>query len=159
MRQRVKGTLPGLYLHGNRTLMRQRVKGTLPGLFRSSLLSLNSMILKIETNKIKKKKTLFYKTRQYYIYIFDKIIFFWSIGQDKSKIQTQIIWVTYKFGRRKEMFLFNDALNTFYLRIYGVGHMVKDHSDRERRNPLPPHRLLFPISSKGSFICIIRQTG
>ena len=25
--------------------------------------------------------------------------------------------------------LFNDALNTFYLRLYGVRHMVKDHSD------------------------------
>ena len=48
--------------------------------------------------------------------------------------------------------LFNDALNTFYLRLYGVGHMVKDHSDSERGNPLPPHRLLFPINSKGSFI-------
>ena len=47
--------------------------------------------------------------------------------------------------------LFNDALNTFYLRLYGVGHMVKDHSDSERGNPLPPHGLLFPISSKGSF--------
>ena len=55
--------------------------------------------------------------------------------------------------------LFNDALNTFYLRLYGVTHMVKDHSDSERENPLPPHRLLFPISSKGSFICIIPQTG
>ena len=33
--------------------------------------------------------------------------------------------------------------------------MVKDHSDSERGNPLPPHRLLFPISSNGSFICII----
>ena len=33
--------------------------------------------------------------------------------------------------------------------------MVKDHSDSERGNPLPPHRLLFLISSKGSFICII----
>ena len=53
---------------------------------------------------------------------------------------------------RKEMFW-------FYLRLYGVGHMVKDHSDSERGNPLPPHRLLFPISSKGSFICIILQTG
>ena len=55
--------------------------------------------------------------------------------------------------------LFNDALNTFYLRLYGVRHMVKDHSDNERGNLLPPHRLLFPISSKGSFICIIPQTG
>ena len=55
--------------------------------------------------------------------------------------------------------LFNDALNTFYLRLYGVRHMVKDHSDSEKGNPLPPHRLLFLISSKGSFICIIPQTG
>ena len=55
--------------------------------------------------------------------------------------------------------LFNDALNTFYLRLYGVRHMVKDLSDSERENPLPPHRLLFPISSKGSFLCIIPQTG
>ena len=55
--------------------------------------------------------------------------------------------------------LFNDALSTFYLRLYGVIHMVKDHSESERGNPLPPHGLLFPISSKGSFICIIPQTG
>ena len=27
--------------------------------------------------------------------------------------------------------LFNDALNTCYLRLYGVGDMVKDHSDSE----------------------------
>ena len=33
--------------------------------------------------------------------------------------------------------LFNDALNTFYLRLYGVIHMVKDHSDSERGNLLP----------------------
>ena len=31
---------------------------------------------------------------------------------------------------------FNDALNTVYLRLYGVIHMVKDHSDNERGNPL-----------------------
>ena len=48
--------------------------------------------------------------------------------------------------------LFNDALNTFYLRLYGVRYMVKDHSDSERGN-------LLPISSKGSFICTIPQTG
>ena len=49
--------------------------------------------------------------------------------------------------------LFNDTLNTFYLLSHGIGHMVKDHSDNERGNPLLPHGLLFPISSKGSFIC------
>ena len=58
-------------------------------------------------------------------------------------------------GREEGNVLFNDALTTFYLRLYGVGHMVKDHSDSERGNPLSPHRLLFPISSKGSFICTI----
>ena len=37
--------------------------------------------------------------------------------------------------------------------------MVKDHSDSEKGNPWPPQRLLFPINSKGSFICTIPQTG
>ena len=29
--------------------------------------------------------------------------------------------------------LFNGALNTFCLRLYGIRHMVKDHSDSERK--------------------------
>ena len=62
-------------------------------------------------------------------------------------------------GSKKGNVLFNDALNTFYLPLYGIGHMVKDHSDSERENPLPPHGLLFPINSKDSFICTIPQTG
>ena len=37
------------------------------------------------------------------------------------------------------MFYFNDALKTFYLRLCGVRHMVKDHSDSEKENPLPLH--------------------
>ena len=28
--------------------------------------------------------------------------------------------------------LFNNALNTFYLWLYGIKHMTKDHSDSER---------------------------
>ena len=62
-------------------------------------------------------------------------------------------------ARKEGNVLFNDALKTFYLRLYGVGHIVKDNSDSERGNPLPPHGLLFPISSVGSFMCIIPQTG
>ena len=58
-------------------------------------------------------------------------------------------------GRKEGNVLFNNALNTFYLRLYGIRHMVKDHSDSEKGNPLPPHRLLFPINSKGYFICTI----
>ena len=50
--------------------------------------------------------------------------------------------VIYVPSIRERNVLFNDALNTFYLRLYGVIHMVKDHSDSEKGNPLPPHRLL-----------------
>ena len=32
-------------------------------------------------------------------------------------------------SERERNVLFNDALNTFYLRLYGIRHMVKDHSD------------------------------
>ena len=37
--------------------------------------------------------------------------------------------------------------------------MVKYHTDSDRGNPLSVHGLLFPINSKGSFICIIPHTG
>ena len=57
-------------------------------------------------------------------------------------------------SRKEGNVLFNDALNTFYLRLYGVRHMVKNHSDSERGNPLPPRGLLFLINSKGYFICM-----
>ena len=55
--------------------------------------------------------------------------------------------------------LWNEVSITFYLGLYGVEHMVKDHSNSLRGDPQPPHGLLFPISSKCSFICIIPQTG
>ena len=64
-------------------------------------------------------------------------------------------WRSSTRPREREMFLFNDTLNTFYVRLYGVRHMVKDHSDSEKENLLPPHRLLLSINSKGSFICTI----
>ena len=49
--------------------------------------------------------------------------------------------------------LFNKILNTFYLRLYSVKPMEKDHWDSERGNPLPPlHELLSSLSSKIYFI-------
>ena len=36
--------------------------------------------------------------------------------------------------RKEGNVLFNDALDTFYLRLYGVRHLVKDHSDSEKGN-------------------------
>ena len=59
-----------------------------------------------------------------------------------------VLSLTLYLRERERNGLFNDALNTFYLRLYGVRHMVKDHSDSEKGNPLPPHRLLLSINSK-----------
>ena len=58
---------------------------------------------------------------------------------------------------RKEIFYL--TMHIIYLRLCGTRHIGKDHSDSERGDPLPPHGLLFPVSSKGSFICTIPQTG
>ena len=58
----------------------------------------------------------------------------------------------FRFLRERERnVLFNDALNTFYLRLYGVRHMVKDHSDSEKGNPVSSHRLLLSINNKVVF--------
>ena len=78
----------------------------------------------------------------------------------KSILELQLIVdmglvIIYHSKRKEGNVLFNDALNTFYLQLYGVGHMVEDHSDSERGNLLSPHGLLFPINSKGAFICSI----
>ena len=45
--------------------------------------------------------------------------------------------------------------STHFIYGYMASDMVKDHSDSERGNLLPQHGLLFPINSKGSFICTI----
>ena len=47
-------------------------------------------------------------------------------------------------------------LSNIFFSYMAYEHMIKDHSDDQIENMLPPlHRLLFPISSKGSFICTI----
>ena len=69
--------------------------------------------------------------------------------------QTRVTSLGSEYARKERKegnVLFNDTLNTFYIRLYDVGHMAKDHSDSDKGNPLPPlNGLLFPISSKGSF--------
>ena len=37
-----------------------------------------------------------------------------------------------KHGLRRNV-LFNNALNTFYLRLYGIRHIVKDHTNSEMK--------------------------
>ena len=77
-------------------------------------------------------------------------------GAFSPSLTTMSAWIS--LGRKEGNVLFNYAL-FYYLRLYGVRHMVKGHSDSEKGNPLPPYRLLFPINSNVSFICIIPQIG
>ena len=50
---------------------------------------------------------------------------------DTKKKKTIAVQIFGKVLVKEGHVLFNDALNTFYLRLYGVRHMVKDHSDSE----------------------------
>ena len=60
--------------------------------------------------------------------------------------------------KEREMFYLTTH-STHFIYGYMASDMVKDHSDSEKGNPLPPHRLLLSINSKGSFICTIPQTA
>ena len=65
----------------------------------------------------------------------------------------------YPIIRRKEgNVLFNDALNTFYLRLYGDRYMVK-HPTLPERKPAASTWATLPVWQQGSFICTIPQTG
>ena len=74
-----------------------------------------------------------------------------------NKCNTYHEYEVTKEGRK--CFYLTTLSTHFYLWLYGIRHKAKDHSDSERGNPLPPHGLLFPVNSKGSFICTIAQTG
>ena len=50
-------------------------------------------------------------------------------------------------GRKEGNVLCNDALNTFYLQIYGIRHVVTDHPYRERGNLLPPQGYSFRLTA------------
>ena len=76
-----------------------------------------------------------------YIYIYDKR---WGGGGGGVWFRATPKIYLWKEGN----YLFNDAPNTFYLRLYGIRHMVKDHSDSERGNPLLPERVLLYASSQ-----------
>ena len=59
------------------------------------------------------------------------------------------IWYNGPLSERKEgSVLFNDALNTFYLRFYGIRHMVKDHSDMGYSFRLAARVLLYAPSHR-----------
>ena len=68
------------------------------------------------------------------------------IGREKKKVNflnielISLLWTArkknlfyYKAAKEEGNVLYNDVLNTFYLRLYGIRHMVKNHSDSERK--------------------------
>ena len=61
-----------------------------------------------------------------------------------------------KEGRKEMIYLTTHSTHfkmVIWCQTYGIGPLSK------RGNMLLPHRLLFLINSKGSFICTIPQTG
>ena len=72
------------------------------------------------------------------------MIIMWETGRRSlvvSGLWSFVLWLPARYvhgglylDRKEGNVLFNDALNTFYLRLYGVRHMVKDHSDSEKEN-------------------------
>ena len=48
----------------------------------------------------------------------------------KFKIYFHFLNVIVKHSRKEGNVLFNNALNTFYLLLYVIGHMVKDHGEK-----------------------------
>ena len=54
----------------------------------------------------------------------------------------------FTIGSKEGNDLFNDTLKTFYLWLYGIRHMVKDHSGSEIGNPLLPHMPLFRLAAR-----------
>ena len=57
------------------------------------------------------------------------IVYVWIYYSCVCSLSVSIHIHTLPFIRKEGNVLFNDALNTFYLRLYGVRHMVKDHWD------------------------------
>ena len=68
----------------------------------------------------------------------------------KSRCLLSTLNAYWDLGREGGNVLINDAFNTFYLRLYGVGNIVKDYAAREK----PAAAALcftLPINSKGYY--------
>ena len=50
-----------------------------------------------------------------------------------------------RYHRRKDFFKTNNASSTFYLRLYGDRHVVKDHSNNEREKHPFRHFTNYPL--------------
>ena len=70
-------------------------------------------------------------------------------GVEICRYESMVQIVTHNHTREgKEMFYLTTHSTHFILRLYGIGHMVKDHSNSERGNPLPPLGLSFRLTAR-----------
>ena len=94
--------------------------------------------------------SLFFSFSFFFIFVCLFVIVFWgrAVFVFVSFCFMLLFFVCFFVDYKRRIVLFNDALNTFYLRLYGIEHIVKENSDSEKGNPLPPCGLLFLISSK-----------
>ena len=63
------------------------------------------------------------------------------------------------YKKEREMFYLTTHSKHFIYGYMASGIWLRTILIVRKENPLPPHRLLLSINSKGSFICTIPQTG
>ena len=78
--------------------------------------------------------------------------FFYLSVVEIFRFHLTLILFYLKEERKDDIVLFNNTLNTFYLWLHDVGHMVKDHWDTENESQFMDYSLWY-------FICTIPQTG
>ena len=85
-----------------------------------------------------------------------------SLEEGSSFWNQKLTWRTVSYdntrtGRKEGNVLFNDALNTFYLPLYGVGYVIKDRSDSERETRSRHKGYSFQLAVSVLFICTTHQ--
>ena len=55
-----------------------------------------------------------------------------KLQREVARLKSERTYAQVSCLERERNVLFNNALNTFYLRLYGIRHMVTDHSDSEK---------------------------
>ena len=68
------------------------------------------------------------------------------------------MYLNLRYDNVQRIILFNDVLNTFYLQLQGIEHIVKDHSEykiiNRCRHSMDYH---FRLAASDIFICSIAQ--
>ena len=85
--------------------------------------------------------------------ILDPDVAYSAVGDFSAACRLLLVLVVSELVIRtlEENVVFNDAPNTFYLRLYDVGDKAKDHSTSERRNR-SPHNMGYSLHLAASVL-------